>query len=465
MKKKYIFILLSSLFLIIGVTIIIYITNVNNTVMVLNGDKNINVEIFSSYDDKGIKVVRKGKVIDPKKYEFSVVGKVDSNELGKYTLIYKVKYKYKKMTLKREVNVIDTTKPTLTLSSDSIDVEYCSKKYKKDITYTAFDNYDGDITNQVIKEDYEDKIVYTIYDSSGNKDVKEVLINYDKKPSTKFTLNGSNPTYVYVGNEYYEKGASYVDGCGKKLDGDIKITGEVNTNIEGEYNITYTLNDSLVLTRNVIVKKYEPKVIYLTFDDGPGVNTKSVLNTLDKYNVKATFFVTNQFPSYQYLIGEEYSSGHKVAVHTYSHNYGNIYTSVEDYINDYDKMNEIIKNYTGSYSNMFRFPGGSGNTVSRKYKTGVVTEIADEMTSRGILYFDWNLSSGDAEGGASTNKIINRVIGNVEKCNHHCVILFHDYKKITADALDPILAELTNRGYTFKTLSEQTPTVHAKILN
>jgi len=465
LKKKYSIILVSFLLLIIATTIFFYVSSVNSTNIVLNGNKTINLEIFSSYDDKGIKVIRKGKVIDPRKYDFSLTGKVDPNELGTYTLTYKVKYKFKKMTVKRTVIVSDTTKPILSLSADSVDKEYCSKKYKKNITYSAFDNYDGDITSYVVKEELEDRIVYSVTDSNGNTETKEVVINYDKKPSSKFSLIGSSPMYVYLDKEYVEPGAVYVDGCGNKINADIKISGEVNTSVEGNYNITYTLNDLETITRVVTVKKFEPKIIYLTFDDGPGANTKSVLNTLDKYGVKATFFVTNQFPSYQYLIGEEYNKGHKVAVHTYSHNYSSIYTSVEDYIYDFDRMNEIIKNYTGSYSNMFRFPGGSGNTVSRKYKTGVVTEIANEMTNRGIIYFDWNLSSGDAEAKASTSKIISRVTGSVEKCNHHCVILFHDYKKITADALDPILAELTKRGYIFKTLSNDTPVVHAKILN
>ena len=465
MKKKYLIILLASLFVIIAAAITFYVVTVNKTKMILNGKKNINVEIFTTYDDKGVMLKRGKKIIDPSKYKFSVSGKVDTHELGKYDLTYNAKYKFKKMTLKRTINVVDTTKPVLTLSTDEIDKEYCSNKTKKEITYTSFDNYDGDITKNVQKEEKEDVIVYSSTDSSGNTEVKEVKINYDKKPSNKFTLNGSNPTYVYLGKEYNEQGASYVDGCGKKLDGEITISGEVNTNEEGDYTISYTLNGGETLTRVIKVKKFEPKVIYLTFDDGPGANTQKVLDTLNKYNVKATFFVTNQFPSYQHLIGAEYNSGHAIAVHTYSHRYSSIYTSVDDYINDFNMMNEIIKNYTGSYSNMFRFPGGSGNTVSRQYASGVVTDIANEMTNRGYIYFDWNLSSGDAESKASTSKIISRVTGSVEKCSHHCVILFHDYKKITADALDPILAELTQRGYVFKTLSSDTPVVHAKILN
>ena len=88
------------------------------------------------------------------------------------------------------------------------------------------------------------------------------------------------------------------------------------------------------------------------------------------------------------------------------------------------------------------------------------------MTNRGYVYFDWNLSSGDADGkNVSTNKIISNVLNRVNKCSAHCVILFHDYKSTTANAIEPILEELTKRGYTFATLNENSPTVHAKILN
>ena len=128
-------------------------------------------------------------------------------------------------------------------------------------------------------------------------------------------------------------------------------------------------------------------------------------------------------------------------------------------------MNEIIKNQTGSYTKIFRFPGGSSNTVSKSHSKGVVTAIAQEMTNRGYVYFVWNLASSDADGKTSTEKIINTVINHVDSCRYDCVILFHDYKTITADALDPILAELTSRGYTFYTLNENSPETHSTIRN
>ena len=154
-----------------------------------------------------------------------------------------------------------------------------------------------------------------------------------------------------------------------------------------------------------------------------------------------------------------------MGVHTLTHKWS-VYDSLEAYVDDFNAMNEIIKEQTGSYTKIFRFPGGSGNTVSKSHKTGVVTEIANYMSEKGYVYFDWNLSSGDASSGKLTSeKIINNVLNHVDNCSYHCVILFHDYKSQTANAIEPIVKELVNRGYDFGVLTEDGPTVHAKIKN
>ena len=126
-------------------------------------------------------------------------------------------------------------------------------------------------------------------------------------------------------------------------------------------------------------------------------------------------------------------------------------------------MNEIIKEQTGSYTRLFRFPGGSSNTVSKSYNKGIMTELAKRMTEDGYVYFDWNVSSGDASGAGST-KIANNVINGVKKCSS-CVVLMHDIKSTTANALDTILESLTQSGYTFATLNENSPTAHHHINN
>ena len=462
--KKIVIISFVSLFIILSIILSILLIKKNSIKVFLNGKNTIKVEALTSFNDPLV-TVKKGKnSLSKSKYKVIVKDNLDVNKVGTYEIDYKVKVRNKEYNLKRKIEVVDSIKPEITLSASEVVKDYCTKKNKTEITYSATDNYDNDITDKVLIEEVDDKIIYKVTDSSGNLDIKEVKINYESKPDNKFVLNGSERTTVMLGKNYTEKGASYTDGCGNKLDGNIKISGSVDTNKEGEYVITYTLNNDKTLTRTVLVKKYEPKNIYLTFDDGPGVNTKDVLNTLNKYNVKATFFVTNQFPSYQYLIAEEYKQGHSVGVHTLTHKW-DVYDSLDAYLNDFNSMNEIIKNQTGSYTKIFRFPGGSSNTVSKKHSLGIVTAIAQEMTNRGYVYYDWNLSSGDADSKPTTEKIINNVLNKVDSCRYDCVILFHDYKKITANAIDPILAELTSRGYTFSTLDENGPVTHSKIAN
>ena len=112
---------------------------------------------------------------------------------------------------------------------------------------------------------------------------------------------------------------------------------------------------------------------------------------------------------------------------------------------------------------MFRFPGGSSNTVSRGYAVGVVTEIASKMTEQGYVYFDWNVSSGDT-GGATKEQVYENVVNGISKCSQ-CVVLMHDIKLSTVNALDDILNTLTSRGYTLAPLTIDSPTAHQKINN
>lgn len=464
MKNKILFIVLgicTFLLIVTATTLAIIRRNVN--AYLIDGNT-VSIRVNTEYHDPGLIIKSGKKKVDKLKYDVKVTGKYNTTKLGMYKIDYHTKYFNKSFDLTRIIKVYDDVKPELTVNLDKVEIDYCTKKYKQELKTTAIDNYDGDISSLVTTKEEDDKLYISVTDSSNNTEIKEIPIDYGNKPSNKFALNGSSKIYVVINGKYEEQGASYVDGCGKKIDKKINITGEVDTSVLGEYKVTYEVSGEEPITRTVIVREKPNKTIYLTFDDGPGKQTKNVLDTLDKYNVKATFFVTNQFSSYQYLIKTEHDKGHAVGVHTLTHSW-NIYDSLDAYVDDFNAMNEIVKNQTGSYTKLFRFPGGSGNTVSKSHKAGVVTEIANYMTEKGYVYFDWNLSSGDADKKASTDKIINNVLNKVDNCSNKCVILFHDYKSITANAIDPILKELVARGYDFDTLSESGPIVHANIKN
>lgn len=206
------------------------------------------------------------------------------------------------------------------------------------------------------------------------------------------------------------------------------------------------------------------KVIYLTFDDGPGPYTKKLLDVLDKYNVKATFFVTNQFPKYQNMIGEEAKRGHTVAVHTYTHNFASIYKSQTAFWSDIDKMNSLIKKQTGKTSDILRFPGGSSNAVSKKYCKGIMTKLTANASSHGFVYADWNVDSRDAGGTTSSSG----VAANVKKgCSKQktSVVLMHDIKSYSVNAVEDIIKWGLKNGYTFKAMTRSSSMAHHGHLN
>ena len=451
-------------YILVILCVLFFIFSKSNITIFLIGNEIEKVNINDEYIDKGIIVKLSDKELGKDKYLLSVRSNIDISNFGIYEVNYEIEYKNKKYNIKRNVEVTDLIPPVLDVNSDVIVKDYCTKINKEEVKYTAFDNIDGDITDKVIIKEKDNKIIYSVTDSKGNTTNKEINIEYSDYINNKIILNGYSEVSVALNGEYIEQGATYVDGCGNKLSNNVNISGSVDTSKIGEYKITYSVNE-ISINRTVIVydsKERSKKIIYLTFDDGPGAYTKKLLDILDKYNVKATFFVTNQFSKYISLIKDEYDRGHSIGVHSYTHKWS-IYKSVDDYINDFDKMNNVIKKYTGSTSSIFRFPGGSSNTISKNYSKGIVTLIANKMTKNGYAYFDWNVDSKDASG-ASAEQLYKNILKGIKKCNN-CVILMHDIKQKTVNEMDNILKELTNAGYTFKTLNVDSPKIRHSINN
>lgn len=207
----------------------------------------------------------------------------------------------------------------------------------------------------------------------------------------------------------------------------------------------------------------EGKVIYLTFDDGPGPYTEWLLDTLAEYNVKATFFVTASYPDCADLIGRAYNEGHSIGIHSYSHNYYRIYDSVSAYKDDMKLMDDIIKEQTGHRTKLFRFPGGSSNTVSN-FNPGIMTELSKKLSAEGYYYFDWNVLSGDAGDTTDTGTIYYNVISGCAK-NDVSVVLMHDIKSYSVAAVESIIKWGLENGYTFLALSEDSFPAHHPIAN
>ena len=126
-------------------------------------------------------------------------------------------------------------------------------------------------------------------------------------------------------------------------------------------------------------------------------------------------------------------------------------------------MNGIIANKTGSKVNCLRFPGGSSNTVSRKYNKGIMTTLTQEVTNRGYRYYDWNISSGDAGGTTKSSGVYNNVVKNLKGGVYN--ILFHDSKSYTVNAIEDIIKYGLANGYTFLPITSSSPTFHHGVNN
>ena len=213
----------------------------------------------------------------------------------------------------------------------------------------------------------------------------------------------------------------------------------------------------------------EKGVIYLTFDDGPNNTiTKQILDILKEENVKATFFVTNK--GSDSIIKREYNEGHTVALHTASHEYSKVYSSVDNYFKDLDLVQARVKRITGVESKIIRFPGGSSNTVSRNYDKGIkiMTILTSEVLNRGYKYYDWNVDSGDAGNCVSASNKSNCVYKNVTKNlskKRSNIVLMHDIKSYTKDALRDIIAYGKANGYTFKAITTDTTMITQRVNN
>jgi peptidoglycan/xylan/chitin deacetylase (PgdA/CDA1 family) len=196
------------------------------------------------------------------------------------------------------------------------------------------------------------------------------------------------------------------------------------------------------------------KRIYLTFDDGPSANTDKILDILDSYGIKATFFVVGK-SGYDEQYKRIVSEGHTLAMHSYSHKYSEIYQSLDTYKADLLKLHDFLYELTGVDSKIVRFPGGSSNTIS-KVDMGELISYLDEQD---MIYFDWNVSSQDASSVTkSTQEIADNVINGLGKFNNS-VVLFHDAsnKDTTVEALPIIIDKvLESEDSVFLPISDDT---------
>lgn len=400
----------------------------------------------------------------------NVENNIDNKIIGEYHIHSKVKYLFYNFKKSFIVHVVDNVNPNISLNGERESYVCPGKDYVEE-GYTASDNYDGDITDNVIVDKQNDLIKYSVRDKSGNYSEIERKIIFIDREEPIIELKGGNDIYIYKDNKYIETGYTASDNCDGDITNKVISTGTVDTTKVGTYTINYEVIDSsnnkTSIKRNVTVRErpiyYGDGIIYLTFDDGPSNLTGKILDILDEEDIKATFFVTKGGE----YVKRAYNSGHTIALHTYSHNYSYVYASESNYFADLNNVSNSVYNTIGIRPNIIRFPGGSSNTISRNYNKGIMSRLVNDVTNRGYIYFDWNIDSNDAGGdGYNSNKIYNNVINGLSH-NKTNVVLMHDSSSHSrsADALRDIIKYGKNNGYSFKAISSNTPVVRHGVNN
>ena len=279
------------------------------------------------------------------------------------------------------------------------------------------------------------------------------------------TENQLKKDYAFIENK-----ASTVELSITNLESDKTI---VKTNIDNDNNSLTQLNNKIAVKAAALKKKKEQqtktnistgtgsKIAYLTFDDGPSKNTSKILDILNEYGIKATYFVngredSNSIAMYKRIVNE----GHSIGNHVYSHAYQDIYSSVGSFDYYFNRLQDLIANTTGVNMKIMRFPGGSNNTVSNKYNYGIMDTLTDRYRELGYTYFDWNVSAGDS-GGIGSSAVISNVV-NGSRNKKTALILMHDTKSTTPATLATIIQSLSNMGFKFMALTPSSYNVQFK---
>ncbi len=267
------------------------------------------------------------------------------------------------------------------------------------------------------------------------------------------TDRNKNPDYVYANETESDTSteAGTVDAAENETpeleerDSDKHVSGQPQDGVYGAYSESM-IEEALQDGR---------KVVYLTFDDGPSHNTERILDILDEYNVKATFFtIGNEAEEFVDEYKRIIDDGHSLGMHSYSHKYSEIYKSVEAFDADFNKVSDYIESVTGIAPKLYRFPGGSSNLVSAIPMENFIRYLNE----KNVTYFDWNVSAQDAEGKElPVETLLDNIFKDINK-KDICVVLMHDSDDLgtTVDMLPELLKRLVEMDAVILPITENT---------
>ncbi len=438
-------------------------------------ENNVKIEYGDTYDDGTVTAALKGRYLLKKGFPVTVTseGSVNTSKLGSYTINYHASFLFWKGADSKTVTVEDTVPPEIKLTINADHYTLPGHPYEEE-GYTASDNVDGDLTDKVTHEEKDGTVIYKVSDNSGNETTVTRTIVYDDPVPPVLALKGDSEITIQAGSDYTDPGYTAEDNVDGDLTDKVSVDGSVNTYSAGTYSLTYKVQDNYgneaAVTRTVTVEPIRQadtvnpsgKIVYLTFDDGPGEYTSKLLDILSKYNVKATFFTVGS--GHPDLLKAEADAGHSIGIHSATHDYSKIYASEDAFFADLRKQQDTIENATGIRTTLVRFPGGSSNTVSKSYCSGIMTKLTKDLTDMGYQYFDWNVTSGDAGETTNTSVVVQNVISGIQQ-HDVSIVLQHDIKGFSVNAVEQIIQWGLAHGYTFLPLTAESPTAHHGVNN
>jgi len=405
-----------------------------------------------------------------------IVNHVNNQKLGEYNIeyIYENKHFDLKIFIDDKIPPEFETENINILKNETIDAKDLVKNIKDDSETIIYFKEDY-IFNEV--KTY--RVTLVVEDAYENKTEKYAYVLVEEKDIQSPIVTGLSPLTYLVGDEIdLKEGVKVQDDHDKKPHLTIDDS-QLKRNQVGDYEVYYEVSDKsgnkAKYTREVhILSAYDnreakidgKKTCYLTFDDGPSYNTPKVLDILDEYQIKATFFVTATSLKDAHYIKEAHEKGHAIGLHSYSHEYDEIYSSLANYLKDLQKIQDHVYKQTGEKVKIMRFPGGSSNMISKEYNVGIMKRLTKRVIDMGYQYYDWTSINGDGEGNKSVSELKKKAMDTI-KDQEDIMFLMHDSVSSdnTVKALPYILDELIKQGYQFEIVNEKSPTFHHTVHN
>ncbi len=287
----------------------------------------------------------------------------------------------------------------------------------------------------------------------------------------RITLLGGEELDWLCGVPFQDPGWEACGPDGEDCSAAVAVSGEVVAWLPGEYVLSYRLcvGDTPLAEaqRLVCVRPQElPEVrqppagtICLSFDDGPCEYTGRVLDILEKYGVKATFFIVASRTAYLDMLPRIAEAGHTVGIHCYDHSYGLLYRDTEHYFADLMAAQEVVHEYTGEYAHVLRFPGGS---MTASFLSGTLPGGYDELYgmlhAAGLRAYDWNVQP---ESSTRTTEGTLTEFTHPRRPYEYAVVLQHDTRLYSVAALEDMIRWAQEQGYRFAPLDPGFPEIHA----